>query len=97
MNGSPSSESVVLAAATIIGISLNFLGMDPIRALFWSAVINGIVAVPLMVMLMIVSANRRIVGKFSLPFHLHIIGWTATMVMFLTSLAFILSGVRGLF
>ena len=87
----------VLVAATLIGISLNFLGMDPIRALFWSAVINGVVAVPLMVMLMIVSANRRIVGKFRLPPHLYIIGWSATIVMFLASLAFILSGVRGLF
>src|ERR1700732_1152882 len=48
---------IVLAAATVIGISMNFLGMDPIRALFWSAVINGVVAVPLMVMLMIMSAN----------------------------------------
>ncbi len=88
---------IVLAAATLIGISLDFLGMDPIRALFWSAVINGIVAVPLMVMLMIVSENARIVGKFRLPPHLRIIGWSATIVMFLASLAFILSGVRGLF
>jgi NRAMP (natural resistance-associated macrophage protein)-like metal ion transporter len=88
---------IVLAVATIIGISLKFLGMDPIRALFWSAVINGVVAVPLMVMLMIVSANTRIVGKFLLPPQLHIIGWSATIVMFLASLALILSGVRGLF
>jgi NRAMP (natural resistance-associated macrophage protein)-like metal ion transporter len=88
---------IVLAAATLIGISLNFFGMDPIRALFWSAVINGVVAVPLMVMLMIVSANRRIVGKFPLPPYLHIIGWSATIVMFLASLAFILSGVRRSF
>jgi NRAMP (natural resistance-associated macrophage protein)-like metal ion transporter len=87
----------VLAAATIIGIVLNFLGLDPIRALFWSAVINGVVAVPLMVMLMIMSANGAIVGKFSLPLHLRIVGWAATVVMFLASLAFIVSGVRGLF
>jgi len=88
---------IVLAAATIIGISLKFLGMDPIRALFWSAVMNGVVAVPLMVMLMIASANRRIVGKFLLPGHLRLIGWSATIVMFLASLALILSSVRGLF
>jgi NRAMP (natural resistance-associated macrophage protein)-like metal ion transporter len=88
---------VILAAATVIGISLNFLGMDPIHALFWSAVINGVVAVPLMVMLMIMSANSAIVGKFPLPAHLHIIGWIATGVMLLASLAFIVSGVHGLF
>src|SRR6202043_2189142 len=80
---------IVLAAATVIGISMNFLGMDPIRALFWSAVINGVVAVPLMVMLMIMSANGAIVGKFPLPPYLHIIGWSATVVMFLATLAFI--------
>jgi Mn2+/Fe2+ NRAMP family transporter len=88
---------IVLAAATIIGISLNFLGMDAIRALFWSAVINGVVAVPLMVMLMVMSANSTIIGKFPLPGYLHMIGWGATVAMFLASLAFILSGVRGLF
>jgi NRAMP (natural resistance-associated macrophage protein)-like metal ion transporter len=86
----------VLVAATLIGIALNFLGMDPIRALFWSAVINGVVAVPLMAMLMIMSANSAIVGEFSLSPYLRVVGWTATAVMLLASLAFIVSGVRGL-
>jgi Mn2+/Fe2+ NRAMP family transporter len=88
---------MVLAAATVIGIALNFIGMNPIRALFWSAVINGVVAVPLMVMLMIMSENSAIVGKFSLPPYLRTVGWCATAVMFLASLAFILSGIGGLF
>jgi NRAMP (natural resistance-associated macrophage protein)-like metal ion transporter len=87
----------VLAAATVIGIALNFLGMNPIRALYWSAVINGVVAVPLMAMLMIMSANAAIVKEFSLPTHLRVIGWTATLVMLLASLAFIASGIHGLF
>jgi hypothetical protein len=50
-----------------------------------------------MVMLMVMSANSTIVGKFPLPGYLHMIGWGATVAMFLASLAFILSGVRGLF
>ncbi len=87
----------VLVAATIIGIALNFLGMDPIRALYISAVINGVVAVPLMVMLMIMSANEAIVGQFSLSRYLRVAGWIATAVMFLASAAFIVSGIRGLF
>ncbi len=87
----------VLAAATIIGIALNFLGMNPIRALYWSAVINGVVAVPLTVMLMIMSANAAIVKEFSLPVYLRIVGWVATVVMLLASLAFIASSIRGLF
>jgi Mn2+/Fe2+ NRAMP family transporter len=85
----------ILAAATTIGIALNFVGMNPIRALYWSAVINGVVAVPLMVMLMIMSANRAIVGEFSLSPYLRIVGWAATAVMLAAALAFIISGVRG--
>jgi Mn2+/Fe2+ NRAMP family transporter len=88
---------LVLAVATILGILLNFVGLDPIRALFWAAIINGTVAVPLMVMLMVISANKAIVGNFSLPAHLRVIGWTATIAMFLASLAFIVSGISGLF
>jgi NRAMP (natural resistance-associated macrophage protein)-like metal ion transporter len=87
----------VLAAATIIGIALNFLGMNPIRALYWSAVINGVVAVPLMVMLMIMSANAAIVKEFSLPMYQRVVGWAATVVMLLASLAFIASSIRGMF
>lgn len=87
---------LVLAVATILGILLYFVGLDPIRALFWSAVINGVVAVPLMAMLMVMSANKSIVGKFTLPTHLRVIGWSATIVMFLASLAFVVSGLARL-
>jgi NRAMP (natural resistance-associated macrophage protein)-like metal ion transporter len=87
----------VLTAMMIVGIALNFVGMNPIRALYWSAVINGIVAVPLMVMLMIMSANLAIVKEFAPPVYLRVAGWAATAVMLLASLAFIGSGIRGLF
>jgi NRAMP (natural resistance-associated macrophage protein)-like metal ion transporter len=86
---------LILALATAIGISLNFVGMNPIRALFLSAVVNGIVAVPLMVMLMIAAGNPKIVGKFQLPGYLRIIGWIATVVMLIASLAFIVSSLHG--
>jgi NRAMP (natural resistance-associated macrophage protein)-like metal ion transporter len=85
---------LVIAAATVIGLSLNFLGMNPIRALYWSAVINGIVAVPLMVMLMIMSANIKIVGKFPLTRYLRTMGWIATAVMLIASLGFLFSSLR---
>jgi NRAMP (natural resistance-associated macrophage protein)-like metal ion transporter len=84
----------VLAAATLIGISLTFFGMNPIRALFLSAVVNGIVAVPLMVMLMLMSANPRIRGKFVLPLSLSIGGWVATGVMFVAALGFMVSAIH---
>jgi NRAMP (natural resistance-associated macrophage protein)-like metal ion transporter len=84
----------VLAAAMLIGISLNFLGMNPIRALFWSAVINGVVAVPLMIMLMLMSSNPKITGAFKPPLYVTIVGWAATAVMFAASAGFIIGTIH---
>jgi NRAMP (natural resistance-associated macrophage protein)-like metal ion transporter len=86
---------LVVGAATIIGLALNFLGLDPIRALYWSAIVNGIAAAPLMAMLMLMSANRAVVREFTLPLSLRIIGWAATAVMVLASIAFLASMVSG--
>jgi NRAMP (natural resistance-associated macrophage protein)-like metal ion transporter len=86
---------LVIAAATIIGLALNFVGLDPIRALYWSAIVNGIAAAPLMAMLMLMSANRAVVREFTLPLSLRIIGWAATAVMALASIAFLASMVPG--
>jgi NRAMP (natural resistance-associated macrophage protein)-like metal ion transporter len=76
----------VLAAATIIGLGLNFVGLNPIRALFWSAVVNGVVSTPLMVVTMLMAENRRVMGQFNLPRALRIVGWVATAVMLAASI-----------
>jgi Mn2+/Fe2+ NRAMP family transporter len=78
----------VLSGATILGVCLNFAGIDPIRALFLSAGVNGIVAVPLMFSLMLISEKPAIVGKFVLPRYLRVAGWIATAVMLVASLGF---------
>jgi NRAMP (natural resistance-associated macrophage protein)-like metal ion transporter len=70
-----------IAAATAIGVVLNFTPIDPIKALFWSAVINGVVAVPVMVMMMLLTARRVVMGNFVLPRSLKTLGWLATAVM----------------
>ncbi|HEX4198998.1 MAG TPA: divalent metal cation transporter [Caulobacteraceae bacterium] len=75
----------VIAAATLIGALSNFSGLDPIKALFWSAVINGVVAVPVMVMVMLIAGGRKIMGDFVLPPMLKIAGWLATAVMALAA------------
>jgi Mn2+/Fe2+ NRAMP family transporter len=85
----------VLAMAILGAILLNFLGIDPIRALYWSAVVNGIVAVPLMFILMSMATNQAIVGKLALPYHMRLIGWIATGTMFLASVGFLIFTVRG--
>jgi NRAMP (natural resistance-associated macrophage protein)-like metal ion transporter len=71
----------VIAAATLIGALINFSGLDPIKALFWSAVINGVVAVPVMVMMMHMSSHRKLMGNFTVPTPLKIVGWLATAAM----------------
>jgi Mn2+/Fe2+ NRAMP family transporter len=71
----------ILAALMIAGALLNFTPIDPIKALFWSAVINGVVAVPVMVMMMLMSTRSKAMGRFVLPMPLRIAGWAATAVM----------------
>ncbi len=71
----------VIAAATAIGVLLNFTPIDPIKALFWSAVINGVVAVPVMVMMMLLAARSEVMGRFAIGPTLRVIGWLATGVM----------------
>jgi NRAMP (natural resistance-associated macrophage protein)-like metal ion transporter len=73
--------SGVIVAATVIGALLNFIGLDPVRALFWSAVLNGVVAVPVMVMMMLLAVRRDVMGPFVLGPTLKAFGWLATAVM----------------
>jgi NRAMP (natural resistance-associated macrophage protein)-like metal ion transporter len=70
-----------IAAATMIGIGFNFVGLDPIKALFWCAVINGVVAVPLMFVMMIIAMRPDVMGRFVLPKPLWVMGWLCTAVM----------------
>jgi NRAMP (natural resistance-associated macrophage protein)-like metal ion transporter len=67
--------------ATLIGVGINFIGLDPVKALFWAAVINGVVAVPLMVVIMIMAMAPKVMGQFTLPRALCAMGWLCTGVM----------------
>jgi NRAMP (natural resistance-associated macrophage protein)-like metal ion transporter len=82
----------VLAVATLLGLAMNFpviqkyTQLTPIRALFWSAVINGIVAVPIMVVMMLMTSNRKAMGDFAGGSrYLRVFGWLATGVMAVAS------------
>jgi Mn2+/Fe2+ NRAMP family transporter len=70
-----------IGAATLIGVLINFVHLDPIKALFWSAVINGVVAVPLMVVIMLMAMQRQVMGAFVLPRPLWAMGWLSTGAM----------------
>jgi NRAMP (natural resistance-associated macrophage protein)-like metal ion transporter len=70
-----------VAVATLLGIGFNFVGLDPIKALFWCAVINGVVAVPLMAVMMVMATQPKVMGQFVLPWGLRAMGWLCTAVM----------------
>jgi NRAMP (natural resistance-associated macrophage protein)-like metal ion transporter len=70
-----------IVAGTLIGVSINFVHIDPIKALFWTAVINGVAAVPLMVVMMIMTMQPKVMGQFTLPRPLWAIGWLSTGAM----------------
>ncbi|GGP28175.1 NRAMP family divalent metal transporter [Silvimonas amylolytica] len=78
---------MVLAAAVLIGLALDLIHMDPMKALFYSAVVNGVVAVPIMVMLMQLAANRKIMGDFVVKGPVRVMGWLATLLMLLAVVA----------
>lgn len=72
----------VIAASTLVGMLVNYLGINPIDALFWTAIINGMLAPPLLVIIMVVSNNRAIMGPWVNGWLTNLLGWGATVVMF---------------
>jgi NRAMP (natural resistance-associated macrophage protein)-like metal ion transporter len=82
---------VVLAVATLIGLGLNFTPIDPIKALFWAAVANGITAPPVMAMLMLMTTNSQVMKQFTISRRLRILGWMATALMSAATLGFFLT------
>lgn len=77
-----------IALATMGGASLEFTGIDPVKALYWSAVVNGVLAAPVMVVIMLIATNRTIMGSLALPRALRVVGWLATAVMAVVAVAF---------
>jgi Mn2+/Fe2+ NRAMP family transporter len=72
---------LVIASAVALGIGIDYSGIDPIKALYWSAVINGIIAVPMMAAMMFVAGSKKKMGQFTAGPALSILGWTSTAVM----------------
>ncbi len=81
----------VIGIAIATGLSLNFLHIDPVKALYWSAILNGLVAAPLMAVIMMMASNRKVMGKFVIPAHLRWVGWSATAVMLCVCFGVVLS------
>lgn len=85
----------VIIAATLVGMAINFLGINPITALVVSAILNGLVAAPLLVLVMLVSNNRKAMGERTNGRLLNIVGWLTTIVMGIAAIALIVTTVLG--
>jgi NRAMP (natural resistance-associated macrophage protein)-like metal ion transporter len=71
----------VIAVATLGGTAMNFVHVNPIKALFWTAVINGVIAVPMLAAVMLVAAKEQAMGIFAISGPLRAMGWLTTAVM----------------
>jgi NRAMP (natural resistance-associated macrophage protein)-like metal ion transporter len=81
----------VIAISTLVGVLINFVGINPIKALFFAAVINGFLAPPLLIVIMLIANNRKVMkgrvnGRWA-----NILGWTTTLVMFAAAVALVLT------
>jgi Mn2+/Fe2+ NRAMP family transporter len=64
-----------------VGVALGFTALDPIKALYWSAVVNGVISVPIMAVMMLMAANAKVMGRFVVTRRLKWLGWMATGAM----------------
>ena len=71
----------IIVVATAIGTGLIFTPIDPMKALYWSAVINGVISVPIMVVMMLMAARTDIMGRLVVRPRLRRLGWLSTAVM----------------
>jgi len=78
---------IVIAVAIVLGIAVDFSPLDPIKALIWSAVLNGVIVVPIMAVMMIVASRRKIMGEFVAALWQRLLGWAATAIMAAAAIA----------
>jgi len=81
----------IITLATLLGASVDFTDIDPIKALIWSAVLNGIIAVPIMAVMMRMAVREDIMGQFTITPRLQRLGWVATVLMAVAVVAMLVS------
>jgi Mn2+/Fe2+ NRAMP family transporter len=81
----------VIAASTLVGMLINFSGINPMVALFWTAVINGLISPPLLAIIMLVSNNRKVMGDKVNGTGTNVVGWVAVLVMFAAAVGMIVT------
>ena len=86
---------VIIIAATVIGLLLNFIGVDPVKALIYSAVLNGVAAVPLLFLILKISANEKVMGEFKSRAISKIILWVTFIAMGGAAIAMFYTVIKG--
>ena len=81
----------IIAASMLLGVAISLSPIDPIKALFWSAVINGVISVPIMAVMMLMAARRDIMGALVVGVPLKFLGWLCTGVMLVAVLAMLVT------
>lgn len=82
----------VIAISVLLGLIIQYSPINPMKALFWSAVINGIVAVPLMAVVIVLASSRSVMGEFTAPRSIVLLGWMATAIMGMAAIAMFIPG-----
>jgi NRAMP (natural resistance-associated macrophage protein)-like metal ion transporter len=80
----------IIAFSVLLGLVIQYSPISPMKALFWSAVINGVVAVPLMVVILMLASNKSVMGEYTANRTIIVIGWIATIVMGIAAIRLLL-------
>jgi Mn2+/Fe2+ NRAMP family transporter len=86
---------LVIGASTIVGLLINYLGVNPVKALFWTAVINGFLAPPLLVLIMLIANNEAVMGQRVNGLGINVLGWATTAAMFAAAIGLVLTWGRS--
>jgi Mn2+/Fe2+ NRAMP family transporter len=81
----------IIVAATGIGTLMSVFELDPIKALVWSAIVNGVISVPIMVVMMWIGQSRRLMGEWTISLRHRFFGWSATLVMAIAVIALLVT------
>lgn len=85
----------VIVCSSLLGMVINFVGVNPMRALFWTAILNGFLAPPLLVVVMLIAGNRQVMGERVNGRALKLLGWATTALMFAAAVGLVLTGTAG--
>jgi len=85
----------VIAISTLIGMSLDWLGINPIKALYYAAALNGLAAPPLMALIIMIANRKDVMSRFVNSRASNVLGWTIVLIMALSGVALIVELVMG--